>query len=184
MVSPFTMPFKQPIDNFMKTSLANGINVSKLDYDYNIRYTPFSKPSSLSLERQIKYLFREVEFDYICYVWENDRYQKTSHSHSLIKTTDKNLIEKLQRTIISPKEPIVGKRIENIIRERKLTSLNNGATTIIKQDTPEIIYFTRIIGKHGEVYIEPIMNKFASSVYITKFTDISQTLGYIPKYYS
>jgi hypothetical protein len=180
MVSPFTMPHKQPIYNFMKTSILNGLNVNKLEFDYNIRYTPIIKVSPLAMQRQIQYLFREVEFEYIYYVWENNRFSKNSHSHSLIKTTDKDIIEKLQRTIISKREPIIGKRIENIIREREFTSLKDGATYIHKQDTPEIIDFTTIIGKHGEVHIEPIMNKFASSIYVNKFTEYGSNFGYIP----
>jgi hypothetical protein len=163
----------------MKTSFYNGINTGKLDFDYNVRYRPRTNVSILGMKRQIQYLFKDINYEHICYVWENDKYSKHKHSHSLVKTSDSEIIQKLQNNIISLKELIIETNPILIRRERTLTNPKNGEKIQFSQDTWENVKSTTIIGKHGEVYIEPILNVISSSIYTHKFTDYGVNFGYI-----
>ena len=163
----------------MKTSFYNGINTGQLDFDYNVRYRPRVNVSDLGMKRQIQYLFKEINYEYICYVWENDKYSKHKHSHSLVKTGDSNIIQKLQMNILSSNEPIIETNPILIRREKTLTNPTNGEKIQYLQDTWEKVESTTIIGRHGEVHIEPILNVVSSSIYIHKFTDYGVNFGYI-----
>jgi hypothetical protein len=163
----------------MKTSYFNGINTGKLDFDYNVRYRPRTDVSILGMENQIKYLFRDINYEYISFVWENDRYTKHKHSHSLIKTDDTDFIQKIQKNILSSKEPIIETNSILIRKYRTLTSVTSGEKTQKEQDTWENVESTRIIGRNGDVYIEPVLNVVSSSIYNHKYTDHGVNFGYI-----
>jgi len=163
----------------MKTSFFNGINTGKLDFDYNVRYRPRTDVSPLGMKRQIHYLFKDIKYEHICYVWENDKYSKHKHSHSLVKTDDNNIIQQLQKNIISLKEPIIEERKIPIQRERCLINPKNGEKIHFKQDIWENVTSTKIIGKHGELYIEPVLSNVSSSIYTHKYTDYGSNFGFI-----
>lgn len=163
----------------MKTSIFNGLNTGKLDFNYNIRYRPRINVTPLAMKRQIEYLLKGIDYEHAYYVWENDKFSKHKHSHSLIKTGDENLIIKLKDNILCNKEPIIEYRKLPIIRERNLTSLTNGIKKTTNQYTWENVEGTKITGKHGELYIEPILSNVAASIYTNKYTDHGANFGYI-----
>jgi hypothetical protein len=163
----------------MKTSFFNGINTGKLDFDYNIRYRPRIDVSELGMKRQIEYLFRNITYDHLCFVWENDRYTKHKHSHTLVKTTDDNLILQLKDNIQSSKDPIIGTRMVTYQKERTLINPKNGEKRIDRIDCIGEVGFTELQGRHGVVYVEPIMSNVSSSIYTHKFTDRGVNYGYI-----
>ena len=163
----------------MKTSFFNGINIGKLDFDYNVRYRPRNDVSPLGMKRQIQYLFKDINYEHICYVWENDKYSKHKHSHSLVKTDDNNIIQQLQKNIISLKEPIIEERKIPIQRDRCLINPKNGEKIHFKQDIWENVSSTKISGKHGELYIEPVLSNVSSSIYTHKYTDHGSNFGFI-----
>lgn len=166
----------------MKTSIFNGLNTGKLDFDYNIRYRPRINVTPLSMNRQIQYLFKGVDYEHICYVWENDKGTNHKHSHSLIKTSDKNLIMQLQENLKSNKEPIKGER-EILIREIKnLVSPTTGEILKIDKHRKVVVEHNEIRGKHGVVYVEPVLSNISSSIYTHKFTDFGSNFGYIIPY--
>ena len=168
----------------MKTSLFNGINTAKLDFNYNIRYRPRVNVSELGMNRQIQYLFRGINYEYICYVWENDKNSKLKHSHNLVKSDDEGIINKLGENILSKNEPI--KKIDPILIQKPKTLLNpkNGEKIQIIQDVWEEVERITLIGKHGEVHIEKVLSNQASSIYNHKFTDYGVNFGYINPYLS
>ncbi len=163
----------------MKTSIFNGVNISNLDFDYNIRYSPKTNVVLTGMKRQIQYLFRGINFEHICYVWENDKYTGYKHSHSLIKTNDQNLISLLKENIICKNDPIIEKNRKLVRITQNLLNPSNGEKIKVEKDVWENVTSTKIIGKHGEVYIEPVLSKKASSLYIHKYTDYGFTGGYI-----
>jgi hypothetical protein len=166
----------------MKTSIFNGLNTGRLDFDYNIRYRPRINVTPLSMNRQIQYLFKGVDYEHICYVWENDKGTNHKHSHSLIKTSDNNLIMQLQENLKSNKEPIIGER-EILIREIKnLVSPTTGEILKIDKHRKVVVEHNEIRGKHGVVYVEPVLSNISSSIYTHKFTDYGSNFGYIIPY--
>jgi hypothetical protein len=163
----------------MKTSYFNGINTGKLDFDYNVRYRPSNNVYILGMENQIEYLFKGIQYDYISYVWENDKDRKHKHSHSLIKTNDDNFLKKIHSNILSTKDPIIKTNRVLIRRERTLAGLKNGEKRQFPQDQWEEVESTKIIGKHGDVYVEPVLNVVSSSIYNHKYTDYGVNNGFI-----
>jgi hypothetical protein len=164
----------------MKTSIFNGINNATLNYDYNIRYRPrVNVTNPLGMERQIKYLFEGINYERIYYVWENDQYSKHKHSHSMIKTNDENLISLIQKNLITKRDPILEISTKLIRIERYLTS----TTTKIREYKPVEKYIDveglKIVGKHGDVFVEPILSVAASSIYINKYTDRGLTANFL-----
>jgi len=164
----------------MKTSIFNGINNATLNYDYNIRYRPrVNVTTPLGMERQIKYLFKGINYEKIYYVWENDFCSNHKHSHSMIKTNDENIISILQKNLISKREPFLEISKKLIRTDRYLTS----TTTNIRENRPIDRYLDveglKIIGKHGDVFVEPILSVAASSIYINKYTDRGLTANFL-----
>lgn len=166
----------------MKTSLFNGINTGKVEFNYNIRYRPRVNVTPLGMRRQIEYLYNGINYEHIYYVWENDKYSKHKHSHCLVNTEDDNLLIKLQGNLISTKSPNTEKRKIAIQREKCLINPVNGEKYTYKQEYWEEVESTTIKGKYGEVYIEPILSSVSSSIYINKFTDYGANFGYIKPY--
>ena len=163
----------------MKTYYFNGINTGKLDFNYNVRYRPRTNVSTLGMKRQIQYLFKDINYEHISFVWENDTYTGLKHSHSLIKTDDTNFIQKLQMNILSSKEPIIETNPILIRRYRTLISPSSGEKIQKPQDIWENVESTKMIGRHGEVYIQPVLNLVSSSIYNHKYTDHGVNFGYI-----
>jgi hypothetical protein len=163
----------------MKTSLFNGINTGQIEFNYNIRYRPRVNITELGMKRQIEYLFNGINYEHIYYVWENDKYSTHKHAHSLVYTNDENLIVKLQENIISKKTPFTENRKIPIQRERCLINPTNGEKTYFRQEYWEEVTSTKINGKYGELYVEPILSTKSSSIYINKFTDHGANFGYI-----
>lgn len=163
----------------MKTSIFNGLNIGKLDFNYNVRYRPRVNVTPLGMNRQIKYLFKDVDYEHICYVWENDKYSKQKHSHSLIKTNDPDLITQLQYNLKSKENPFIGNREVIYQEEKNLINPQTGEKITRRKDVKTIVEYTQIEGKNGVVFIEPILNNISSSIYTHKFTDYGSNFGYI-----
>ena len=163
----------------MKTSIFNGINIGKLEFDYCVRYRPRTPVSELNMRKQIVLIFNKIEHDHICYVWERDKSTNSSHSHSLIKTKDENLINQLQINIVSKHEPREETRTILIRRDKTFTSLSTGISITKPVDTPEIVTGLSIDGKHGSLFIEPIKSLAAKAIYINKYNDRGTGNGFI-----
>lgn len=164
----------------MKTSIYNGYNIGKLDFNYNIRYRPRFNVYELGMTRQIQYLFRGITYDYISFVWENDNETKLKHSHNLVKSCDENIIHKLGENIILQKDPI--KKLDTILVQKQRTLINPMSreklhfTQHVKQEVEGIT----LNGKHGEVHIQKVLSNQASSIYNHKQTDYGVNFGFIP----
>jgi hypothetical protein len=163
----------------MKTAFFNGLNAGKLDLNYNIRYRPSVNVSAKGMERQMQYLFNQVNFEHLYYVWENDEDSKHKHSHTLIKANDDDFIKKLQENIKSNKKVKTGTREVEYQKVRTLTNPKNGEKDIRPVIVRENVEYVEIKGRHGVVFIEPILSKVASSIYANKFTEYKETFGYL-----
>jgi hypothetical protein len=165
----------------MKTSILNGNNIGQLEFNYSVTYRPRFNVYTPGMEKQIVVLFKDVNYSHICYSWENDKYTKMKHSHSLINTTNTEIdfIDKIKINLMSNKTPYWGKRELTYTEPRNLYNpltgekINNLTKKIISVDTIEIS------GKHGSAHIERILNKKSASIYTMKFTDIGANFGYI-----
>jgi hypothetical protein len=163
----------------MKTSIFNGLNTGTLEFDYCIRYRPRIKVSPNNTIRQTEYLFNNVEYDHIYFVWERDSTSNLFHSHNLIKTIDDDLIIKLKQNIISNKEPKEDVRQVTIRRDKCFTNIRTGERECKPVDSIESVVGYTMNGKHGEVFIEPIKSVRASAIYINKYTDRGLNFDYI-----
>lgn len=163
----------------MKTAFFNGLNAGKLDFDYNIRYRPRVNVSLIGMERQMKYLFKNINFEHLYYVWENDSDSRHKHFHTLIKTNDNSLIEKLQENVKSTQNVIIDTRKAEYQKVKTLINPRNGEKYTTRVDWSEEIESKEIRGKHGVVYLEHILSKTGSSIYANKFTEYKQNFGYL-----
>jgi hypothetical protein len=163
----------------MKTAFFNGLNAGKLDFDYNIRYRPRVNVSLIGMEKQMGYLFKHINFEHLYYVWENDEGSRHKHFHTLIKTNDNSLLEKLQKNVKSTQDVILDKRAAEYQKVLTLINPRNGEKETKRVMCTDEIKYKEIIGKHGVVHLEPILSKTGSSIYANKFTEYKQNFGYL-----
>lgn len=163
----------------MKTAFFNGLNAGKLNFDYNIRYRPRVNVSLIGMERQMGYLFKHINFEHLYYVWENDEDSRHKHFHTLIKTNDNSLTQKLQENLKSIKDIIEETRKVTFHKDKTLINPRNGEKETKRVVCTDEIKYKEIIGKHGVVHLEPILSNIGSSIYANKFTEYKQNFGYI-----
>jgi len=167
----------------MKTSIFNGSNFGKLEFNYSVTFRPRHNVYIQGMQKQIEYLFKDVNYVYLCYSWENDRYSKVKHSHSLVNTkiSENILINKIKQNLESNGEPSKIEREIIYTEPRKLLNPKTGEkiTTFAKKKIN--VVSTEISGKHGSVFVEKIVSNLSSSLYCMKFTDTGANFGYLQR---
>jgi hypothetical protein len=165
----------------METSKFNGNNVAKLDFNYFVRYRPRHGVFIPGMENQIIKLFNNVQYDHICYTWENDIISKHKHSHSLIQTgfNEEELLENLYYNVLSKKAIRTGKRTITYTTVSNLISPITGERIKSLVEKNALVDYKEIIGKHGTVFVEKIKDKTSASMYTMKMTDYGTNFGYI-----
>lgn len=165
----------------MKTSKFNGNNVSQLEFDYFIRYRPRHDVYIPGMEKQIKKLFREMNYEYICYSWEQDEVTTSKHSHCLVKTgyNKDKIVDKLKNNISSTDEPVKGTREVIYTTEQNLINPKTGEEIKKLVEKKDSVDYIEVSGKYGSVFIEDVKDKKSASFYAMKLTDYGANFGYI-----
>ena len=162
----------------MKTQEQNGKNVGTLEFEHNIVFYPSKRIYSNSMGTQIKYICRNINFEYLFYAWEKSKEFNSYHAHILMKN-DCLDVSKLY-------ENIGGYRIDNSIRktivktDKKDINMKKNIGTSDFIDIKHDITETTMYGTIGKIHIEPVIDIKASAMYITKYTSRGLTCQYIP----
>lgn len=153
----------------MKTSLMNGLNTSKLEFNYMVTFRPKYSPKFELMETTISNITKNVNYEHLVYYWERDKLIKKYHSHILIQIDFDNLISEMYSNIKGKSRIISGKR-DTIVR----VETKNGL-----KDKKVNVDFTEFHGGCGKIYIEPIIQKTNSCHYVTKFSDRGIISGFL-----
>jgi hypothetical protein len=163
----------------MKTSVMNGDNISKLDFNYMISYRPTHSPKFEKMEEQVKSLFQEIPFNHLIYFWEKDSQVMRYHSHILILSDFEEILPKMFRNIEGYNSIYNGHR-ETILKTKKSFVNHQTEERICKFiDKVVVVSYSELRGKRGKVYIEPVLDKRNSSYYVSKYSDRGLISGYI-----
>ena len=164
----------------MKTSALNGKNISKLDFNWTIRYRPIINPSFNHMEASISSLLSDIPYHHLHYFWEKDRRSRLYHSHILVLNEyGEEIAEKIYKNIKGVGK-IKSSQRETIVKVNK-TFFNPKTDEKIEKfvDTKTIIRFQEFVGSKGTIHIEPVINNINSSYYCSKFTDRGIISGYL-----
>jgi hypothetical protein len=164
-----TLPISKREKYFMKTSIMNGLNSSKLEYNYMISFRPKKSPKFELMETTISLIFSDIIFNNLIYYWEKDKLISKYHSHILVETYSENVISKIYSNI-KGKSSIYSGRRELLVK----TQTKNGF-----KDKKCEVDFTEFYGGLGKVYVEPIVEKTNACYYISKFSDRGIISGFL-----
>jgi hypothetical protein len=162
----------------MKTSLMNGLNLTKLDFNYMVSYRPNLSPNFEKMEGEIVSLFKNINYDHLTYFWERDKELKKYHSHILISNPDNEIVSKIFHNVKGYSSVYEGRR-ETIVKTEKIQQLqeNNKIPQLV--DKKIVIDFMEFKGSKGKIYIEPIIENRNSCLYVSKFSDRGIVSGYL-----
>jgi hypothetical protein len=163
----------------MKTSVMNGENISKLDFNYMISYRPSHSPKFEKMEEQITSLFKDINFYHLIYFWEKDSQVKMYHSHILILCDNENLIPYMFRNIEGYKSVYNGKRKTILKTNKSFVNHQTGEHISKSVDRVVEVFYNEFRGKRGKVYLEPVIDKRNSSYYVSKYSDRGLSSGYL-----
>ncbi len=165
----------------MKTSIMNGENISRLEFNYMISYRPTYCPKFEKMEEKIKSIFKDIPFEYLIYFWEKDKKLNNYHTHILLFCEYEDLIPKLFINIKGYKSIINGVRNTRIKKSKTLKNFNSGEKITKFVDEFIEVNYSEIRGREGKVFLEKILECKNSSFYVSKYSDRGLISGYIDK---
>ena len=162
----------------MKTSIANGNDLSKLEFNQFVRYRPKSKIAFNKRESECQTLLINSDYNYAYYSWEKDKANGLYHSHILIKTQEDKLINTLYNNIKGYSEIHSGFR-DVLVKTKKEDQIADNNSNSSFRDVIVKIPYSQFNGRYGTVYIEPVISNSSASYYISKQTDRGINSGYL-----
>ena len=154
----------------METSVMNGKNLSKLDFNYMIVYRPKSSPRFEMMEENISSLFNNTKYKQIAYYWERDIGLKKYHSHILTEVNSESFISDLYSNIEGTSSIHSGTRQQIVKMKRENNTF---------QDIKMNLDYVEFYGKKGKLFVEPIIQKENACFYVSKYSNRGLNSGYL-----
>jgi hypothetical protein len=163
----------------MKTSISNGKNLTKLDFNYMITYRPRISPSFDKREECIRSIFNNIPYNHLIYFWERDKEISNYHSHILVQSEFSEIIPCMFQNVNGVKSVLHGTRETLIKSQKTLTNPKSGEKIHKVMDRKVNIEFSEFMGTKGKVHFEPIIESNNSCYYVSKFSDRGIISGYL-----
>ncbi len=163
----------------MNSSILNGLNIGKVEFNKFITFRPTKNISLGKREDHIKYILNGTNYSYCYYCFERDRYSNRYHVHLLLKCDNNKFDEALYANIKGYGGITIGKREAWINTQQNLIGKKGDKKMIRLVDEKIQVVFRGYRGRLGTIHVEKIESNIGTALYTSKFTNSGIVSGYI-----